>query len=147
MKTTVLAKISHVKFSSRTVHEKHIFAISVCVLKGRKSMDKQNCVGQSQLCSYFVLKSASPMRLYIIHITWVESSTRGKEIRVQSRGRVFEKSIILVFLNRSTKWTYWVDMPGVLWRSYNRHFSNLLNAGVGYYTRGVKDCNFYNIRC
>ena len=51
------------KFSCKTVHEKHVFASSAGVVERPDSLrDKQNCVDQSRLCSQLVFCSR-PIRM------------------------------------------------------------------------------------
>ena len=73
------------KFSCKTVHEKHLFASSACVVERPYSLrDKQNRVGQSRLCSRLVFCSR-PIRMInkaaVRKSVVVESSVTDGEVR------------------------------------------------------------------
>ena len=72
------------KFSCKTVHEKHVFASSACVERTDSLRDKQNRVGQSRLCSRLVFCSR-PIRMInkaaVRKSVVVESSVTDGEVR------------------------------------------------------------------
>ena len=80
----------------------------------------------------------------------VEDYTRGTELRVQPRQKVVGlRELHFSFLSKP------VDKTGVLSRhagtclnlAAGSQFGNICNAGLVFYTRGVKDGNFCKVRC